>query len=108
MFKFENAFNAPLSTEPSDTFIIKILNKDKSLLLAQSNSAVSLSTLQPNILSSVSIAQSVANSTVVGASTQIVFTVTTLNPIPPGGGLKVDLPKWNTQAAESNRNSYII
>jgi len=34
--------------------------------------------------------------------------VTTLNPIPAGGGLQISLPKWNTQAQESNRVGYII
>jgi hypothetical protein len=36
------------------------------------------------------------------------ISVTTLNPIPAGGGLKIDLPKWNTQAQESTRLGYII
>ena len=43
-----------------------------------------------------------------GDETQIIVSVTTLNPIPVGGGLKIDIPKWNNQAKDTQRVSYII
>lgn len=43
----------------------------------------------------------------VGSLTNITFSVTTLNPIPAGGGVKIDLPKWNTAASGPSLQSYI-
>lgn len=34
----------------------------------------------------------------VGQETQIEFTIKTTNPIPIGGGVKIEMPKWNTKA----------
>lgn len=101
VFKFEQAFNAPLTSDPTDSFTIKIYNGDKSAVLVEGTQGISLSLLGPNILQSVSISQSADSSAVVGDETQLVFSVTTLNPIPAGGGLRIELPKWNTQASES-------
>lgn len=34
VFSFDEAFNAPLTGDPTDSFIIKIYNADKSIVLA--------------------------------------------------------------------------
>ena len=45
----------------------------------------------------------------VGQRTKLSFSVTTLNPIPPGGGLEILLPKWNPEDTNIlNRVSYVI
>lgn len=51
--------------------------------------------------------QTTNSSTVVGSLTNITFSITTLNPIPAGGGVKIDLPKWNTAASGASLMSYI-
>lgn len=43
-------------------------------------------------------------SQVVGAYTQVEFTVKVNNPIPSGGGVKIDLPKWDPL---SNRGTFL-
>jgi hypothetical protein len=85
-----------------------VFNEEKTFVLAYADTGIELSTLNPNILRSVAIAQTGDASTVVGEETQIVVSVTTFNPIPAGGGLKIDFPKWNSQAQDNNKVSYII
>ena len=48
------------------------------------------------------------NSGMVAAASAMYFTVTTLNPIPPEGGVQLCLPKWNPLAPLDSRESYII
>jgi hypothetical protein len=44
----------------------------------------------------------------VGDISQVLVTVTTLNPIPPGGGLHIIMPKWNMMARPELRESFVF
>ena len=48
------------------------------------------------------------NSVIVAESTGVSFKVTTLNPIPSTGGVRLRLPKWNTLAPKGVRESYLV
>ena len=48
------------------------------------------------------------NSVIVAQPTGVAFSVTTLNPIPKTGGVRLRFPKWNPKAAAGVRESFII
>ena len=104
VFTFRKAFNTPITSDPTDSFRIRVETPSFTLT---SSSDILLNLLSPNKLQSVTIVQKSDASTVVGTLTNITFSVTTLNPIPAGGGLKIDLPKWNTAASGPALLSYI-
>ena len=56
-------------------------------------------------MQSVTVAQTGSQN--VGELTQVAISVTTLNPIPAGGGLQIRLPKWNFEANDMERIGYI-
>ena len=48
------------------------------------------------------------NTGIVARPTAVYFTITTLNPIPPTGGVQLRIPKWNPLAPIDSRESYLI
>ena len=44
----------------------------------------------------------------VSIPTAVFFSITTLNPITPGGGVQLFIPKWNQKAQPSVQDSYLI
>ena len=97
-----------MTSEETQSFEVRILNADRTQTLVSTAQGIKLSLLRPNSLQSALIKQVEGSSGVVGESTAIVLTVTPRNPIPAGGGLEIVMPKWNMQAPEPNRVSYII
>lgn len=55
MFRFDEAFNAPKTGDPTESFIITIFNAEKTLVLAYTDTGIELQSLDPNIVRSVSI-----------------------------------------------------
>ena len=108
VFEFFKCFNAPMTSEETKSFEVRILNSDRSAVLMSTKEGIKLSLLRPNTLQSALIKQVEGGSGVVGQSTGVLVTVTPRNPIPAGGGLEIVLPKWNMQAPEPSRVSYII
>lgn len=102
---FENAFNAPMSTAKPDSFGLSFFGSNGSLIEALTT-GLFLEKLEVATLQSVSITQ--IDSGRVGDETQVLITVTTLNPIPAGGGLQLTMPKWNMMANPSLRDSFVI
>ena len=62
--------------------------------------------MEPAPIQEAAIAQ--VDSVVVSFPTAVYFSVTTLNPIPPGGGIQVILPAWNQGAPFGLGQSYIV
>lgn len=48
------------------------------------------------------------NTGIVARPSAVYFTITTLNPIPPTGGVQLRIPKWNPLAPIDSRESYLI
>ena len=74
--------------------------------MAEDDGYFYLDDLVPNEMQSATISQ--VNSVTVGAPTAVSFSVTSLNPIPATGGVQIKLPKWNPNADELSRESYVL
>lgn len=105
-FIFKNVFNAPRTSLPTSSFKITLLDVDEVTVIAETDTDVTLSSLNFAQLQGAAVTQT--QSIVVGDVTPVFFTVTTLNPIPPGGSLRINLPKWNMKAPAALRKSYLV
>ena len=61
VFLFNDAFNAPTTSAPGQSFEIRIYNEDRTELLIESTTGTQLAMLKPNELQSATISQT-ANS----------------------------------------------
>ena len=104
-FIFPNIFWAPLTSTETDPFQVSLIAADGSVVAENSEDFV-LFGLEPADLQQVSITQ--VDSARVSEETAVYFSVTTLNPIPAGGGVQVILPKWNAGAPLSLGVPYIV
>ena len=103
--RFRGVFNAPFSTQSTDSFKV-VITDSAGAVLTEDDGALYLSGLEPNKLQKASITQ--VNSVTVGAPTAVYFSVTTLNPVPPQGGVQIKFPKWNPKASVLTRESYVL
>ena len=102
--RLKYAFNVPLSTQPTDSFIVNFISAGS--VVESQNSNIFLQNLEIAKIQAATVTQ--VTSSRVGNLTQAYFSVTTLNPIPPGGGLQVRFPKWNSMAPTALRESFVV
>ena len=75
-------------------------------MLVVDNNKFVLFGLDPAEIQATSVSH--VDSMTVGAPTAVYFTVTSRNPIPAQGGVQLIMPKWNTRAASSVQESYLM
>ena len=84
---------------------MKITNKNGAVVL-QDSEAMVLNDLVTAEMQAATTSQ--INSIIVAEPTGVSFRVTTLNPIPPTGGVRLRLPKWNPGAPVGVRESFLV
>ena len=107
IFLFKNVFYAPLTSEMTPSYTIELYRTDKTTLISGVYEGVTMTDLEPALLVSTSLQINQVDSAVVGSFTKSFFSVTPLNPIPAGGGVQVELPKWDWLAPSAVRQSYL-
>ena len=94
-----------MTSAETDPFQVSLVAADGSVV-AENEEDFVLFGLDPAELQEVTITQ--VDSVRVASETTVYFSVTTLNPIPAGGGVQVILPKWNEGAPFSLGVPYIV
>ena len=89
---FRGAFFSPLSTKPTQSFQVQVINEDGDLLLQDAGDLILSDLVTAEIQDSYTTQ---VDSVIVSRPTAIFVSLTTLNPIPATGGVQLRLPKWN-------------